>query len=180
MLTPHYVRQTRARPRLRLPASGDAGFTFRSPPGRSARHHRPLLLSPTTPLSNTRAPRHYPLFSVHENHIVFRVVKRSGIICYWRILGTLAKVANRIPRWDATEGILWGNLMACPAWKVGLATCTASPWPSRRFHDGKRFAGSLSGIMERMIRVSEINCPTGDPKYICCVYPIMNCRRCYK
>ena len=87
--------------------------------------------------------------------------------CYWRILGTLAKVANRIPRWDATEGILWGNLMACPAWKVGLATCTASPWPSRRFHDGKRFAGSLSGITERMIRVSEIHCFTGEPKYVC-------------
>ena len=39
-LTPHSVRQTHARPRLRLSASGDAAFSFRSPPGHSARHHR--------------------------------------------------------------------------------------------------------------------------------------------
>ena len=119
------------RRRLHLPFSSRPLST--SPPAAPFVAHHPTFPHPS--------PRHYPLFSVHENHIVFRVVKRRRIICYWRILGTLAKVANRIPRWDATEGILWGNLMACPAWKVGLATCTASPWPSKRFHDGKRIAG---------------------------------------
>ena len=40
-LTPHSVRQTHARPRLRLSVSGDVGFSFRTPPGRSAHLHRP-------------------------------------------------------------------------------------------------------------------------------------------
>ena len=60
--------------------------------------------------------------------------------CCWLILGLLVQVANRIPRWDATEDILWECLTVCPAIKVGLSACHASPWPSRWFHDGMRIS----------------------------------------
>ena len=87
--------------------------------------------------------------------------------CCWLILGLSVKVANRIPRWDATEDILWECPTACPALKVGLSVFKCLVVSSGQFPDGLRFSGSLSGITGKMIRVREIHCCTGDPKYVC-------------